>query len=77
MRHESEDPAQAVAEHMAECMGPGPALVVDGNGDEVVAGLVAAGWVLEDRVDVVAGKRIRLMHPPPGVTIRAVEEKQG
>ncbi len=59
------DGAAAVAEHLAECS-PASAVVVmqDGSADEMVAGLLADGWVLEDRVDRVAGKRIRYVRPP-------------
>jgi hypothetical protein len=41
-------------------------LVVDGSADEMIAQLIGAGWVLEEGVEVVHGKRIRMMRPPAG-----------
>jgi hypothetical protein len=65
VRHESENPADVLVEHMAECTDAKAAIVVDGNADEIVDRLVEAGWTLQDRVDVLVGKRIRFMSPPP------------
>jgi hypothetical protein len=56
--------ADVMVEHLAECAAVDAAIVVDGNADEIVAGLVAAGWTLRDRVDRVAGKRVRFLEPP-------------
>lgn len=58
------DGAQAVLDHLTECTDADAAIVVDGNADFEVAGLLAAGWTIEHRVDLVAGKRVRYLHPP-------------
>lgn len=58
------DGADAVAEHLAECTGAKAAIVVDGSADDVVAKLLAAGWTLDERTDLVAGKRIRFLRMP-------------
>ena len=59
----------AIVEHLAECTDAKAAIVVDGSADDVVAELVRAGWVLDERVDHVSGKRIRfLRHPGNAVT---------
>lgn len=60
-------PADVVAEHLAECTDAKAAIVVDGSADDVVAELVRAGWVLAERVDHVAGKRIRFLERPAEV----------
>lgn len=56
--------ADAVVEHMAQCTDARAALVVDGSADQVIADLAAAGWTVYERVDYVAGKRIRFLSPP-------------
>lgn len=67
--HEPERrPAEIVAEHMAECTDAQAAIVVDGNADSVIANLLADGWTLKERVDLIAGKRIRFVSPPEGGT---------
>ena len=58
-------PAEQFAQHLRDD-GAQAAIVVDGSADDVVAELVAAGWTLEERVDLVAGKRIRFMRMPDG-----------
>jgi hypothetical protein len=60
-------PAGTVAEHAARCLGVDAAIVVDGNADEIIERLVAAGWTLDTRVDQLAGKRIRTVVPPAPV----------
>ncbi len=62
-------PADIVAEHLAECTDAKAAIVVDGNADEVIAGLLAAGWTLSDRAELIAGKRIRYLRTPAGQTL--------
>lgn len=57
-------PAEVVAEHIAECTDAQAAIVVDGNADEIVQRLQEAGWGISERVDIVAGKRIRFMTLP-------------
>lgn len=57
--------ADAVAEHLSQCTDAQAAIVVDGSADEVIAGLMAAGWTAYERTDYVAGKRIRFLSPPP------------
>lgn len=56
--------ADIVVDHMADCLGANAAIVVDGNADSLVADLLAHGWTIESRVDVILGKRIRIVHPP-------------
>lgn len=63
MKHD-DTPAGVVAEHIAECTDAKAAIVVDGSADEVIASLVAAGWGLSERVEYVAGKRIRYVTVP-------------
>ena len=63
-----QDGAQAVADHLVNCTDAKAAIVVDGNADFEVARLLAAGWILQERVDYVAGKRIRFMSPPGSST---------
>jgi hypothetical protein len=58
------DPAQILADHLAECTGADAAIVADRNADDVVASLAAAGWTLDEGAEFIAGKRIRMMHPP-------------
>lgn len=57
--------ADVIVEHMAECTDAKAAIVMDGSADEVIARMVAAGWTLGERVDRVAGKRIRFLSAPP------------
>jgi metallophosphoesterase superfamily enzyme len=66
-RHQAElrtDGAQVVVDHLTQCTDADAAIVVDGNADPEIAQLLAAGWTIEERVDFVAGKRIRFLHPP-------------
>jgi hypothetical protein len=63
-------PAGQLVDHLAECRKADALIVVDGNGDQVIADMIAAGWTRDDGAEVVGGKRIRVMHPPRGVTIR-------
>ena len=55
---------ETVAEHLANCTDAKAAIVVDGSADDVIAQMTAAGWTLEERVDHVAGKRIRFLKMP-------------
>jgi len=59
--------AEEMVEHLTGCTDAGAAIVVDGNADEVVAGLVAAGWTLRERVDLIGGKRIRYLDTPDSI----------
>jgi hypothetical protein len=70
MTTHQDGPAQALADHLAECTGADAAVVADGNADDIVASLIAAGWTLDDGAEFIAGKRIRMMHPPPDRHIR-------
>ena len=56
--------AQEIAAHLRDCTDAQAALVCDGNADEVVARMVAAGWKLRERVDFIGGKRIRFLEIP-------------
>lgn len=73
MKHQEENPADAVADHVAECTDARAAIVVDGSADDVVARMIAAGWTLEERVDLVGGKRIRFLQAPPEPLPRGME----
>lgn len=55
---------ELIVEHLRECLDAKAAIVVGGSADEIVADLLAAGWTLEERVDYVAGKRIRTLRLP-------------
>jgi hypothetical protein len=57
-------PVDVLAEHVKNCMDVDAVAVVDGSADALIAGLVEAGWTLHDRVDHIAGKRIRVVSPP-------------
>jgi hypothetical protein len=65
-------PAAQLVDHLATCRKADALVVVDGNADQIIADMIAAGWTLAEGAEVVGGKRIRMMTPPPGVTIRAV-----
>ncbi len=67
MKHEKENPAEVVAEHLSNCTPAQAAIVVDGNADNIIASLTAAGWKLSDRVEYIGGKRIRYVTVPSGV----------
>lgn len=62
---------EVLTEHLVECVKPGAAIVVDGNGDDVIAALLAEGWTWDGNVEVVAGKRIRNLVPPAGTDAQA------
>jgi hypothetical protein len=59
-------PAAALVDHLAECRQADALIVVDGNGDDVIARMIAAGWTLREGTEYAYGKRIRMMTPPPG-----------
>jgi hypothetical protein len=63
--------ADLLIEHIVNCTPAKAAVVVDGSADDIVAGMVAAGWTLGGRVDRVAGKRIRFLTPPPDYDLTA------
>jgi hypothetical protein len=58
------DPVNELVEHLRDCLKADAAIVKDGSADDVVAELLAAGWTLDSEVTYMAGKRIRMMHPP-------------
>jgi hypothetical protein len=60
------NPADVVVEHLRDCTDAKAAVVVDGSADQIIDRMVAAGWELAERVDVVAGKRIRFLRAPGG-----------
>jgi hypothetical protein len=53
----------AMVAHLTECRKVDAAIVIDGNGDDVVATLLAAGWTYSGE-EHVAGKRVRYLVPP-------------
>jgi hypothetical protein len=57
---------QAVVDHMTRCHPVGAAIVFDGNADDTVAKLLAAGWTWTEgtTTEYVAGKRLRYLTPP-------------
>jgi hypothetical protein len=61
---EPENAAGLVAQHLANCTDAQAAIVIDGNGDDVVAKMIEAGWTLSERVDIISGKRIRFLEVP-------------
>jgi hypothetical protein len=71
------DPAAALADHLSGCRKPDGVIVVDGDGDAVVAELIAAGWTPGDSGEVIAGKRVRMMVPPPDPSQAELFEKYG
>lgn len=65
--HELDGP-EALVDHLKHCREVDAAIVMDGNADELVAGLLAQGWTYEG-VEYVGGKRVRYLVPPPGVLV--------
>ncbi len=62
---------QVLADHLKNCSRVDAAIVVDGNGDDVVSTLLAAGWTWDGNTEVVAGKRIRNLVPPSDAAAEA------
>jgi hypothetical protein len=56
--------AEMLVEHIKDCTDAQAVVVVDGSADDIITRMVADGWVLRDRIDRIAGKRIRFMEPP-------------
>ena len=56
--------ADVLVDHIVQCTDAGAVVVVDGSADDIIGRMLAAGWTVEQRVDRVAGKRIRFLHPP-------------
>lgn len=56
--------AEVLVSHLIECTDAKAAIVVDGSADDVIAMMIAAGWMLDSRVDLVSGKRIRFLVAP-------------
>jgi hypothetical protein len=69
--------AEILVEHLTECSDAKAAIVVDGSADDIVAEMVAAGWTLAERVDHVAGKRIRFLQAPAGLGEMPASIKDG
>lgn len=59
-----DDGPVVLIEHMTVCRGAQAVIVVDGSADQVIAGMLAAGWTLQEGTDYVAGKRIRFLSLP-------------
>ena len=55
--------AEEIVRHLKEHNASG-AIVVDGPADDIIAGMVSAGWTLEEGQFLVGGKRIRYIRPP-------------
>jgi hypothetical protein len=68
------DPADEIARYVKDSGAVG-ALVVDGNADDMIAGLVAAGWTLQEGAAMVGGKRVRFICPPPAQITRTEFER--
>lgn len=60
-------PADVLVEHLRECRNASAAVVFDGSADATVEAMIAAGWTL-GVTEYVAGKRVRMMTPPPADT---------
>jgi len=69
--------ADILLDHITRCTGADALLVVDGSADDTITQLLAAGWTLDEGSEVVAGKRIRTVHPPEGKQIRPPESEDG
>lgn len=57
-------PADVLVDHLRDCLGAKAAVVFDGSADATVDAMIAAGWTLGE-THHVAGKRVRMMTPPP------------
>lgn len=57
-------PAEILLDHIMKCTDAKAAVVVDGNADEVISRMMDAGWILDERVDIIEGKRIRFLTVP-------------
>jgi hypothetical protein len=55
---------EIIAQHLKDCTPAKAAVIVDGSADDLIAGMTAAGWLLGERVDRIAGKRIRFLTVP-------------
>lgn len=62
---EPRHPADVLVDHLRDCLGATAAVVFDGSADATVEAMLAAGWTWDGTFDYVAGKRIRMMTPPP------------
>jgi hypothetical protein len=62
---EGEAAAGRLADHLKNCRGVDAVIAGDGNLDEVVNTMIAAGWTFNG-VEYVEGKRVRYLVPPPG-----------
>jgi len=57
--------AAELVDHLKGCRKVDAVITGDGNLDDVVNTLIAAGWT-SDGVEYVDGKRLRYLIPPPG-----------
>lgn len=58
--------ADELAKHLAECRGVAAAVVADGDATAVVHQMLADGWTYHGE-EVVEGKRVRYLVPPPEI----------
>lgn len=54
----------AMVTHMRDCRKADAATVVDGSADTLVEQMLAEGWTMQPQVDLIGGKRLRVMVPP-------------
>lgn len=61
-----QDGARVLLEHLTTCHPVGAVIAIDGNGDDMVARMLAAGWTWTPgtQTELVAGKRVRYLTPP-------------
>lgn len=67
MTDEPKSGADIVAAYLKDCVKADAAIVVDGSANETIARMLAEGWTWDGTAEVVAGKRIRVLVPPPEV----------
>lgn len=65
--------AAELVDHLKNCRGVDAAIAGDGNLDEVVNTMIAAGWTYGG-VEYAEGKRCRYLIPPPGWEPSKIEE---
>lgn len=69
MSTSKEEALDNLIEHLKECVKADAVIAADGNADEIVQSMLDAGWTWDGKVEVVSGKRIRVLSPPPGIYI--------
>ncbi|MEV4671005.1 hypothetical protein AB0K34_05060 [Actinomadura sp. NPDC049382] len=77
MTDEKRTGADELLDHIAQCHPEVTGLIAAQSGslDDQVAEMVAQGWTVET-VELVAGKRVRIMTPPP-TSEPAEDERDG